>query len=334
MDDRGRLADPVTEGAPAPRSAGMALACSILRNAVAALLRRPRTRRRAPRIRIRLPRLLWRWSRVRVVWLPRGAGIVAATLLLSATLSYGVVRGGHVTVVLAELADARDAVANALGFRITSIALAGQRHITREEILTTAGVTGRTSLLFLDATAARARLKTNPWIAEATVLKLYPGRLHIAITERDAFALWQKSGKVTVIAEDGTVVEPYVAKRFAKLPLVVGPGAELKAKEFLALIDRYPLLRDQLHESTLVAERRWNLQLKNGITVRLPEADVERALELLVQLDRDKKLLSRDVATVDLRLSDRVTVRLSNEAAAAREEQLRPAKPKKKAGDA
>jgi cell division protein FtsQ len=312
----------------------MALACSILRNAVAALLRRPRTRRRAPRIRIRLPRLLWRWSRVRVVWLPRGAGIVAATLLLSATLSYGVVRGGHVTVVLAELADARDAVANALGFRITSIALAGQRHITREEILTTAGVTGRTSLLFLDATAARARLKTNPWIAEATVLKLYPGRLHIAITERDAFALWQKSGKVTVIAEDGTVVEPYVAKRFAKLPLVVGPGAELKAKEFLALIDRYPLLRDQLHASTLVAERRWNLQLKNGITVRLPEADVERALELLVQLDRDKKLLSRDVATVDLRLSDRVTVRLSNEAAAAREEQLRPAKPKKKAGDA
>jgi cell division protein FtsQ len=245
-----------------------------------------------------------------------------------------VVRGGHVTVVLAELADARDAVANALGFRITSIALAGQRHITREEILTTAGVTGRTSLLFLDATAARARLKTNPWIAEATVLKLYPGRLHIAITERDAFALWQKSGKVTVIAEDGTVVEPYVAKRFAKLPLVVGPGAELKAKEFLALIDRYPLLRDQLHASTLVAERRWNLQLKNGITVRLPEADVERALELLVQLDRDKKLLSRDVATVDLRLSDRVTVRLSNEAAAAREEQLRPAKPKKKAGDA
>jgi cell division protein FtsQ len=334
MDDRGRLAESVTEGAPAPRSSGTALARSILRDAVAALLRRPRARRRTPRIRIRLPRFVWRWSSIRVVSLPRGAGTIAATLLLAATVSYGVVRGGHATTVLAELADARDAVANTLGFRITSIALAGQRHITREEILTTAGVTGRTSLLFLDATTARTRLKTNPWIAEATVLKLYPGRLHIAVTEREAFALWQKAGKVTVISDDGTVVEPYVAKRFAKLPLVVGAGAEVKAKEFLALIDRYPLLRDQLHASTLVAERRWNLQLKNGITVRLPETDVERALVLLVQLDRDKKLLSRDVAAIDLRLSDRVTVRLSNEAAAAREDQLRPAKSKKKAGDA
>ena len=44
-----------------------------------------------------------------------------------------------------------------------------------------AGVTGRSSLLFLDADEARARLKANPWIADATVLKLYPDRLHITV---------------------------------------------------------------------------------------------------------------------------------------------------------
>src|SRR5262245_51516109 len=125
MDDRERLAEPVTEGAPAPRSAGVALARSILRNAAAALrgaaalLRRPRTRRRAPRIRVRLPRFVRRWSTARAVLLPRAAGTVAVTLLFVGTATYGVVRGGHATVVLAELADARDAVANTLGFRIT-----------------------------------------------------------------------------------------------------------------------------------------------------------------------------------------------------------------------
>ena len=137
--------------------------------------------------------------------------------------------------------------------------------LTREEILTTAGVTGRTSLLFLDATAARARLKANPWIAEATVLKLYPGRLHIKVTERDAFALWQKDGKVAVISADGTVVESFVSQRFAKLPMVVGAGADIKAREFLAIIDGFPAIRDQLRASILVADRRWNLRLKNGI---------------------------------------------------------------------
>jgi cell division protein FtsQ len=279
-------------------------------------------------------RFVRRWmARINDLRIPRGTGIAAAALFMLATFGFGAVRGGHGEAVIAELSDLRDAAANAVGFRITSIALAGGKHVTREEILTTAGVTGRTSLLFLDAAAARRRLKANPWIADATVLKLYPGRLHIEVTERDAFALWQKNGHVTVIAGDGTVVLPYVPPRFAGLPLVVGQGAETRAKNFLALVDQYPPVRDQLRAVVLVAERRWNLKLKSGIDVRLPESEPERALDLLVQLDRDKKLLSRDIVAIDLRLPDRVTVRLSEEAAAAREETLRPQKPKRK-GDA
>ena len=43
-------------------------------------------------------------------------------------------------------------------------------------------------------------------IADAAVLKLYPNRLQITITERHAFALWQKNGRLSVIAADGTVL--------------------------------------------------------------------------------------------------------------------------------
>ncbi len=325
MDGRGRLAEPVTDGAATRPAAGTAPAA-----------RRVRLRQGSMLGRTRLHRLAKRWSGpLFELKLPRGAGIAAAILFVLAATAFGAVRGGHGPAIVAELVDVRDATANALGFRISSIALGGGKHITREEILTTAGVTGRTSLLFLDAAEARQKLKTNPWIAEATVLKLYPGRLHIAVTEREAFALWQKDGKVRVISEDGTVVEPYVSRRFAGLPLVVGSGAELKAKGFLALLEQFPLVRDQLRAAVLVADRRWNLKLKNGIDVRLPEADIERALEMLVQLDRDKKLLSRDIAAIDLRLADRVTVRLSDEAAAARAEALKDSKkPKRKGGDA
>ena len=191
MDARRRIAEPVADGAGRP-GAGAAPASGRF----AAWLPFGGRFRRTAR------RLAGPIGRRRV---PRGTGAVAFFLLMAATFTGGVVRGGHVEAVLAELSDARDAIANAFGFRITSIALAGGRALTREEILTTAGVTGRSSLLFLDATAARARLKANPWIAEATILKLYPGRLHIKVTERDAFALWQKDGKVAVISADGTV---------------------------------------------------------------------------------------------------------------------------------
>src|SRR5689334_22091341 len=157
--------------------------------------------------------------------LPRGTGMAGSALLIGGSLVYGSVAGGHVAAVTSELVGLRDDAANGLGFNIASIALTGQQQISREDILTTAGITGRSSLLFLDADAARRQLKKNPWIAEATVLKLYPDRLQIGITERQAFALWQKNGQFSVIAEDGTVLEPYVARRYAGLPLVVGEGA-------------------------------------------------------------------------------------------------------------
>jgi cell division protein FtsQ len=282
---------------------------------------------------------LKRWFNARVekldrVRVPRGLGIAACTLIMLASLAFGTVRGGHIPAVTGWLKDLRDMAANAAGFRIAGVALSGHKHLTREEIFAVAGITGRSSLLFLDVADARARLKTNPWIADATVQKLYPDRLQITVTEREAFALWQKGGRIGVIADDGTVLEPYISRRFTKLPLFVGAGAGPRAKEFLALLERYPDVRDNLRASVLVAERRWNLRLKNGVDVRLPEFDIERALGQLVALDREKKILSRDITLLDLRLPDRVTVRLSEAAAQAREDALKSKKTKPKGGNA
>jgi cell division protein FtsQ len=274
-----------------------------------------------------------RWSSLLDARLPRGVGLMATTTVLLASLAYGAVKGEHVPTVITAIKDARDGAANAAGFRIVSIALAGHHHVSREEVLAIAGVTGTASLLFLDVDQARERLKTNPWIADATVLKLYPGELQIGIKEREAFALWQKDRQVSVIADDGTMLEPYVAPRLVQLPLVVGRGAETRAKEFLALLDRYPAMRDFVRASVLVGERRWNLRLKNGIDVQLPELEVASALERLVALDREKNLITRDIVVIDLRLRDRVTVRLSDPAAQARSDSLKD-KPKKKGGNA
>jgi cell division protein FtsQ len=278
----------------------------------------------------RLRRTAQRWLRVILkTHVPRGSGIAATATIVLAGLAYGMVKGDHVPIVIDALKDARDQAAKAAGFRIVSLALSGQQHISREEVLATAGVTGRRSLLFLDVEETRERLKTNPWIADATVLKLYPGELQIHIKEREAFALWQKDGRVSVIAADGTVLEPYVSPRLLRLPLIVGRGADTRANEFLALLDRYPAIREQVRASILVGQRRWNLRLKNGLDVRLPEANVASALERLIALDRDAKLLSRDIVAIDLRLPDRVTVRLSEAAAKVRLEDAKDKKAKK-----
>lgn len=274
-----------------------------------------------------------RCSRLLAAQVPRGMGISATALVIAGSLLYGVVKGGHIPQVMAAMKEVRDRLGNAAGFRIVSIALSGHHHVSREEVLAVAGITGTTSLVFLDVDEARERLKANPWIADATVLKLYPGALQIGIRERAAFALWQKDSRVSVIADDGTVLEPYVSRGLLRLPLVVGSGAQLRAKDILGLLDLHPSLRDFVRAAVLVGERRWNLRLENGIDVLLPEADAATALDRLVELDREKRLITRDIVAIDLRLPDRVTVRLSDGAAQARSEQLKD-KSKKKGGNA
>src|SRR5215475_10673822 len=177
-----------------------------------------------------LARHMLRWARgcfltLLRVHVPRGVGVAAAALMILSSIVYGTIEGSHVPTIVSAFKEARDQAANAAGFRIVSVALSGNVRASREEVLAIAGVTGTTSLLFLDVAAVRERLKTNPWIADATVLKLYPGELQLSIAERRAFALWQKDGHVSVIADDGTVLDPYIAPTLARLPLVVGRGA-------------------------------------------------------------------------------------------------------------
>jgi cell division protein FtsQ len=332
MDGGGRLDQPLIRSGPNTAEGVGAPFDEPHRGRVEKDLRRGRTDRFGAFATQR--RLIRRWAlKIARLLPPAGLGIAGSIVLLAAALGYGAVTGGHVAAVIDWARGARDGAANAIGFRIAAVSLAGSREVSREEILATAGVTGHASLLFLDADAARARLLANPWIADAALLKLYPDRLQITVTERRAFALWQKDGRVSVIAADGTVLEPFVEDRYRDLPLVVGRGAERQAQNFLAILDHHPDVRSVLRASVLVAERRWNLRLKNGIDVRLPEADVEQALDRLVALDRQKKLLSRDIVAVDLRLPDRVSVRLSDAAAQARDEAIKDKK-KKKGGDA
>src|SRR5438132_6626185 len=267
-------------------------------------------------------------------YLPNRAGVTATMLLLLGSAGLGLVRGGHVAEFTAALSDTRNAVANYAGFRITTVGINGRKQLTQDEVLAIGGVNGRSSLLFLDAATVRDKLKANPWIADATILKLYPGQLQVDIVERTAFALWQQDGRLSVISEDGAVMEPYVSRRFTTLPLVVGKGADVKARDFLALLDRYPQVRIVTKAAILVGERRWNLRLKDGLDIRLPENDVGNALATLSKLDKEDRLFSRDIVAVDMRLPDRLTVQLSEDAAKAREELFKDKKPKKKASDA
>jgi cell division protein FtsQ len=328
MDGGGRLARSLRSLRPQADLKAAAIGAAVLLHA------RLRVNRAPARPRLERQQQPHRLIALLERYLPRRAGVAATVLMLLGSAGLGIVKGGHLERLTSALSDTRNAIANSAGFRITTVAINGRKQLTQDEVLAIGGVNGRSSLLFLDAALVRDKLKTNPWIGEATVLKLYPGQLQIDISERTAFALWQQGGRLSVISDDGAVLEPYVSRRFLSLPLVVGKGAETRARDFLALLARYPQVRAATKAAIFVGERRWNLRLKDGLDIRLPENDVGNALAALSKLDKEDRLFSRDIVAVDMRLPDRLTVQLSEDAAKAREELFKDKKARKKAGDA
>ncbi|XWX54216.1 cell division protein FtsQ/DivIB [Methylosinus sporium] len=253
----------------------------------------------------------------RIAALP-GIGTAALALLFGAVGSAGVAHNGGYAEFVARNGAPRDIVARALGFSIEVVTISGLGELSESDVLAASGVKPTNSLLFLDAETIRERLTALPLVESARVLKLYPDRLIIALEGRRPFALWQRDGKLSVVAADGVVIDEMRDERFIGLPFVVGEGAEKRLDEYMRLLEAAGDLKSRVRAGVLVSGRRWSLDMTNGVEVKLPEREPEAALALLQRLQREARILDKDVISIDLRASGRVAVRLSEEAVAAR----------------
>ncbi len=121
------------------------------------------------------------------------------------------------------------------------------------------------------------------------------------LTERTPFAIWQNRQMPFLIDQEGRTLEPVAPSDYPELPIVAGAGAAEEASGILALIARYPEIRERLGAAVRVAGRRWTLKLKNGPELLLSASDPEASLARLDALVSEYKLLDRSLAAIDLR---------------------------------
>lgn len=266
------------------------------------------------------PRPARRPARRAYLRVPRGFGSFCAVTFLMATSLYAFDLSGRQQAFVASYGHPLDMMANMAGFRLQGLEVQGLKRLSRERVLAQAGFAPTTSVLFMDAEAVRQRLLTLPLVESVSVRKVLPGSVVIVLKEREPYALWQHEGVVHIISQDGTVIDEVRDVAFDDLPFVVGDGAQKHVATIEALLKGYPDIRSQVRAMVYVAQRRWNLVMKNGLVVRLAEDQPVQSLQRLAELKASGRLLERDVVAVDLRLHDRAVMRLSAEAAAQRRE--------------
>ena len=268
-----------------------------------------------PRLLRRPARHLHRWTSGEVEP-PRFAALMASALLIGSSVVYGTIIGGHMPGVV-------QAVTARTGFAIDNIEIVGNRYTSEIDVFQTVGLDGWTSLIGFSAGDARERIARLPWVENVEVQKVYPSTLAVTMTERQPFAVWQQGERLWVIERDGRVITPLARSQHAELPVVVGSGAEEHAAEFLEVMAGFPQLAARTRAYIRVSDRRWDIRLRNGTTIKLPVENYGEALAALVDVDRAQELFARDVSVVDMRLDGRMVLQLSEAAMAERDTMLK-----------
>jgi cell division protein FtsQ len=200
------------------------------------------------------------------------------------------------------------------GLSVREVQAEGRKYTARDDILEALGVERGMPIFAFKPWPAKDRLERLPWVRRAVVERRLPDLIRVRLQEREPLARWQVDRAKFVIDSTGSVIVGADVRQFPELPLVVGNGAQVHAAELLAMLKREPAIYRQLGAAVRVGQRRWNLQLLGGISVRLPEENPPGALRQLARLERDHDVLKRGVSVIDLRLPDRLVVRMAPDA--------------------
>ena len=199
------------------------------------------------------------------------------------------------------------------GLTLDDVLILGRDKTSKQALLSALNVKRGDNFLKIDVHELKNRVEQLPWVKEAVVKRrFFPNVLEVNIKERQVRSIWQINEKFHPIDEDGNVIDaPFKPK--APILLIVGEGAPQNINRLLAAIDSNKNVLERVKVANYISNRRWNLVLddiENGITIKLPEENVEQAWKKLLKLDATNGILKRKLTIIDLRLPEKVTVKL------------------------
>ena len=234
----------------------------------------------------------WGAKSLAVVCAALVASILVAAFFMSGT-------GGRVYRGVMHVADSATADA---GFGIADVHISGNTRTAPDILVAALGLEPGQSIFKADLQAARRRLLSLDWVADADVRRRYPGSIYVTIVEKRPFALWQSPSGLFVVERSGGVITNRNIDAFASLPKLIGVGANGGA-EVIDAIALHRAVSARVKAVERVSDRRWNLILDDGVVVKLPETDWQRQIVTLETLIVEKGVLERDIAEIDLRNS-------------------------------
>ena len=195
---------------------------------------------------------------------------------------------------------------NYIGMVLNDVYLSGRKYEKKENIIAILNINVGDSIFSLDIEMLRKRINSLAWVKDSKVNLKPLGQLDIVLFEYIPFGVLKDKEYHYLINNEGIKFKTIEYLEFSNLFRLYGEGVIIAIKELPPIIKKLEQLNLEITKIERVNSRRWNIFIKQGFYIKLPNMSPENSIDNLYPLNN---IDYNNLYSIDLRIDNRISLK-------------------------
>ncbi|PPR57416.1 MAG: Cell division protein FtsQ [Alphaproteobacteria bacterium MarineAlpha5_Bin3] len=195
-------------------------------------------------------------------------------------------------------------------YSLSVVNINGLNNINEDEILNLIKPYKDSSIFLIPIKKIAKKISQNNWVKSINIQSNYKDTIEINIDESKPIGIYTTGIQNILFSDDLKILENIAnnEKRFSALIKFEGKNS---IHESIKLIDSFPDdFQQYVDKAFLINQRRWDLELKNSILLKLPENNIKEALEnykkIYINFSNEELI---EIESIDLRMKQKIILK-------------------------
>ena len=190
---------------------------------------------------------------------------------------------------------------------LNEVYITGRKHEKKDDIIEALNIDIGDPVFSFDLEALRKRINNLAWVNYSKVYLRPLGQLDIVLSEYLAFGVFKFNEEYYLINNEGIKFKIIQSFEFPDLFRLYGEGAIISIKDLSPIVKKLEQLNLEVIKIERVDSRRWNIYIKQGYFIKLPNFNPINAIDYLYQLNNN--INYTNLYSIDLRIENRISLK-------------------------
>ena len=158
------------------------------------------------------------------------------------------------------------------------------------------------NIFFISKSDLINEIESNYLVEKYFIFKRYPSSIDINIEKTIFLAKINKNGQVFYLGSNGKFIKNDFSNN--QLPYIFGSPEVIEFFDIKGVIDKSKITYKEIKNLYFYPSRRWDLELRNNIIIKLPKDNTNLALNLALEFLYKEEF--KDVKMIDARIENQI----------------------------